>query len=481
MIDTVEPKFHTPRNPDRPTLGPRQAVWGKIWLNRTLMPWQQRLADVAGELLPDGTPAYGLVVGTLQRQSGKSDLEMVQTGERCFSVPGYRAWYTAQTGGDARDQFLKFDEDVIRREGGTPLAGVVRTLRGNGHELMKFPNGSQIRPHPPTEAAMHGKQSDRNGIDEAWAFSLEQGAALMQAISPTQLTRLMSQTFIWSAGGTAESAWLAELVARGRAGDPEICYVEYGIPDDLDVNDLDAVARYHPAYGHTITTASIRKLRTQLVDDAAFARAAGNRWTEIIGGAIGGPVWESVREPDPIPDGVPVGYGVARADDGSQVAIAAAAELPDGSIVVEILECLPTSYGAAAHVLGWASGGTVAIASSGADAGLADELLLLRPGDPATTGLLRLPTTQGGAAVTNLLDALKPRRYRFRKHPALDDAVKVAGTRTQGDGGKAWAHTSGGASIAPLKAATMAAWAVRHRVRQVAAPSARVPGERNTA
>jgi len=481
VIETVEPKFHTPRNHDRPTLGTRQGVWGNIWLRRKWMPWQQRAADVAGELLPDGTPAYGLVVGTLQRQSGKSDLEMVQTGERCFTVPGYRAWYTAQTGGDARDQFLKFDEDVIRREGGTPLAGVVRTLRGNGHELMKFPNGSQIRPHPPTEAALHGKQSDRNGIDEAWAFSKEQGAALMQAISPTQLTRPYAQTFIWSAGGTATSDWLAELVARGRAGDPGICYVEYGIPDDLDVNDLDAVARYHPAYGYTVSTASIAKLRTNIPDDGEFARAAGNRWTEIIGGAIPAPLWESVREPDPIPDDAPVGYGVSRAEDGSQVVIAVAAELPDGSIVVEILEVLPTGYGAAAHVLGWAGGDTIAVAAGGADAGLADELLRLRPGAAEKTGLLRLTTTQSGAGVTTLLDALPARAYRFRRHPALDAAVKVAATRTQGDGGKAWAHATGGAPIAPVRAATMAAWAVTHRVRQIAAPTVRVPGERASA
>ena len=473
MIETVEPKFHTPRNYDRPTLGTRQSVWGRVWLNRTLMPWQQRLADVAGELLPDGTPAYGLIVGTLQRQSGKSDLEMVQTGERCFSVPGYRAWYTAQTGGDARDQFLKFDEDVIRREGGTPLAGVVRTLRGNGHELMKFPNGSQIRPHPPTEAALHGKQSDRNGIDEAWAFAKAQGEAIMQAISPTQLTRPHAQTFVWSAGGTAASTWLAELVARGRAGDPAICYVEYGIPDDLDVNDLDAVARHHPAYGHTITTAAIRKLRAQIPDDAAFARAAGNRWTEIIGGAIPGHVWESVRAADPIPDDVPVGFGVARADDGSMVAIAVAAELRDGSIVVEILECLPTAYGAIEHVLGWADGETIAIARGGADAGLADELV--RSG---RRGVLTLTTTEAAAGVSTLLDALPPRRYRFRRHPALDAAVAVAATRTQGDGGKAWAHSRDGASIAPLRAATMAAWAVTHREIQIPTPTLRVPGER---
>jgi hypothetical protein len=87
---------------------------------------------------------------------------------------------------------------------------------------MKFPNLSQLRPHPPTEAALHGKQSDRNDIDEAWAFEEVRGKALMQAVAPTQLTRPHAQTFIWSAGGTAGSTWLADLVARGRGGDPGI-------------------------------------------------------------------------------------------------------------------------------------------------------------------------------------------------------------------------------------------------------------------
>lgn len=460
------PKFATARDLSRATRGTRQGDFARIWLGQPLMPWQQLVLDVSGELRPDGLPVYPLVVVTVQRQAGKSHLAMARKGERCFSQPGFRSWYTAQTGGDARDQFLKFQTDVID---GTPLAKVVRTLVGNGREVMQFPNGSWLRPHPPTKKALHGKQSDDNDVDEAWAFSEEEGTELMQAIAPTQLTRPGAQTWILSAGGTAQSTWLASLVARGRDGDPGICYFEWGIPDDLALDDLEAIAAHHPAYGHTVTVDGLANLRTQLTDDSEFARAAGNRWTEIIGGAITAEQWQSVRWSDPIPEGVPVGYGAARSADGSQVAIATAAEV-DGQIVVEILDVLPTAYRAAEHVDAWASDGPLAVDPNGPSAGLASDLEKRRPRN------LMLPTSaQAGAAVVTLLDSLKPRAIRFRQHPQLDAAVKVAGTRPLGDGGKAWARLAAGAPIAALEAGCLAAWAVSNRPQSVGRPRLIMP------
>lgn len=447
------PKFATKRDPSRPTLGTRQGKFARVWLGQPFMPWQQLVADVAGELRPDGNPAYPMVVVTVQRQAGKSHLAMAQTGERAFSRSRFRAWYTAQTGGDARDQFLKFDEEVVT---GTALEAVVKTLRGNGHEVMKFPNGSQLRPHPPTETALHGKQSDRNDIDEAWAFDEEEGKLLLQAISPTQLTRPGAQTFIWSAGGTAASTWLASLVARGRAGDPTIAYFEWGIPDDADPEDLEVIAAHHPAYGHTVTLDSLRAMRAQFGDDVpGWARAAGNRWTEVIGGAIRLDEWRASRHADPIPDDAPVGYGAARSADGSQVVVAAAAQVGD-EVVCEVLDVLPV-FGSAAAVKDWAGGESVAVDRSGPSASLADEL------DRLDAQLLPLGTREVSAACANVLDGIAARRYRFRQHPALDEAVRVAGTRAVGDGGKAWARVAAGAPIAALEAVTNAAWSLTHR------------------
>lgn len=456
------PKFATARDPSRPTRGGREARFAAAMLGQPYMPHQRLIADVAGELVRNEqglwVPAYKIVVVTEQRQSGKSHQSMAGNGERCFSVPRFRSWYTAQTGQDARDQFLKFEEENIR---GTALEPFVKVKRGRGEEVMTFPNGSTIRPHPPTEEKLHGKQSNRNDIDEAWAFSEDEGKALMQAIAPTQLTRPDAQTFIWSAGGTPASTWLASLVARGRDGDPDIAYFEWAIPDDADPEDFDVILAHHPAAGRTISRDSLRALRAAFKDDpAGWARAAGNRWTEVIGGAITAEQWEAVRWPDPIPDDAPLAYGAARATDGSHVAIAAAAQVdgPDGPVtVVELLDVLPTAYMAAEHVLGWATDGALAVAPGGPSASLHRDLVNLN-----ARRLLPMTAQDESAAVGNVLDSFAPRAIRWRRHPDLDAARQIAGTRNTGDGGKAWARLAAGGSVAPLEAGTLAAWALRH-------------------
>jgi hypothetical protein len=445
----VLPKFATPRNFAARTVGDLDARFAETWLRCPLMPWQRYVADLGGELDDQGSPAHSTVVVTLPRQAGKSHLDMAQVGQRCFTRSNFVSWYTAQTGADARDQFLKFADDVVAD---TPLGLVVRTLRGNGHEVMRFPNGSRLRPHPPVEKALHGKQSDRNSIDEAWAFSEAQGAQLLAAIGPTQLTRPGAQTWIWSAGGTANSTWLASLVARGREGDPSICYVEYGIPDDLDPDDVGQLAQFHPAYGHTVTVDSLTRLRDTLNDSAAFARAAGNRWTEVIGSAIESGVWARVCHPDvpEIQPGSRLAYGAARSADGSMVAIAVAAEL-DGRIIAEVLQTLPTAYRAAEHVLTWAAGGKIVIDPVGASASLSADLERV-----GARNVHRLTPRDAAAACSDVLDGLKVSAHLFRPHPDLEAARLVAGVRTVSGGGRAWTRTALGAPVAPLEAITYA-------------------------
>lgn len=454
------PKFWTPRDEAWPSRGPRQHAFSRIWLGRPagLMPWQSLVADVSGEYDPaTGYPRHPLVVVTVQRQAGKSDLALSQIGERSMARPGFRAWYTAQTGGDARDQFLKFKEDVVE---GTPLARLIGPrgfLVGNGREAMKWPNKSQLRPYPPGPGALHGKQVDRNDVDEAWWFDEDEGAALMQAAGPAKLTRPWAQTFIWSAGGTASSTWLASLVARGRAGDPGICYFEFGIPDDLPVDDLEAIARWHPAYGHTISQRSIEILRGDVVDDAEFARGAGNRWTEVIGSAIPGELWKALRDDTEIPADVPLSWGAARAADGSQVVIAAAAVV-EGRVLGEIVDIVP-AFDAHLEVKAWVDGPLI-VDPTGPSAGLHEAL---SSNESTKRRLMDFPPR--GAAVTRFNDALHApsRPWRYRHAQALDDAAKVAGQRQVGDGGVAWARVAAGAPIAAIEALNWACYAAENR------------------
>lgn len=462
------PKFATERDPTRPTLGTRQGRFAAGMLGQPFMPHQQLIADVAGELVetddPRGwrlpnrpgfwVPARKLVVVTEQRQAGKSHQSMTGVGERMFSVPGFRSWYTAQTGQDARDQFLKFYEENIMRNGDpTPFAPFVDLKRGKGEEVMATPNGARLRPHPPTEEKLHGKQSHRNDVDEGWAFTKGEGEALMQAIGPTQLTVPTAQTWVWSAGGTANSTWLAELVARGREGDPAVCFFEWAIPDDADAENLDVILEHHPAAGRTISRASLQALHDTAFpnDPAGWARAAGNRWTEAIGGAISLDVWRTRRHADTIPNDAPVAYGAARSADGTQTVIAAAARV-DGRVVVEIVAVLAGGYGAADHVKALCTDGPVGVCPDGPSAALHKAVERLR-----RIRLVSFPTRNYSAACLGLVDALEAGAYRFRQHTALDAAVAVAAKRALGDGGWVWSRTSSEAHIAALEAATLAA------------------------
>lgn len=460
-------RFATPRNPDRATRGGRIAKFSELFLGRAFMPWQRDLVDRATELDADGTPIYPVVLTTLQRQGGKSLLSLAKSAERCTSVPNSRAWYTAQTGYDARDQWKEFANYVEQTD--TPLNMITESLRGAGAEVMKFANGSTLRPHPPTEKALHGKQSDINDVDEGWAFTAAKGAELMQAIAPTQLTRRGAQTWIWSAGGTADSTWLAELVDLGRGGAPDICYTEYGIPDDLPLDDLEAIALHHPAFGHTINLQAIKTLRANIRDDNEFARAAGNRWTEVIGGAIPAELWKTSRYADPIPEDAVIGYGAATSADRTETVVVAAAHI-DGLVVGEVLEVITNPYGAAPRVAKWAVDGELAVDSRGPSASLADALADF-------PRLMSIGTAEATAAAANWLDGLHAGVIKARQHPSLDAAVQVAVKRLVADGAFLWARQSAGASIAALEAFGLAAFALGHRPLPALPPMMRVPGE----
>jgi len=426
------------------------------------MPWQALAANILGELDPEtGLRYYDLGVVTVQRQAGKSDLCVCRSAERCVSVPGYRSWYTAQTGQDARDEFLKFYDETLAD---TPLLRLVHLLRGKGDEVAKYPNGARHRPHPPTEQKLHGKQSDENDIDEGWSFDEDQGKLLLQAIAPTQLTRPGAQTIVWSAGGTPESLWLAGLVARGRASVEGVevegadrpirmAYVELGVPDDLDIRDLSAVEAHHPAVGHTIQT--LRGLRNQLPDDDEFARAGGNRWTSVIGSAIDSQLWRVLRYPDPLPDDSLLGWGAARAEDGSHVVVACATELDDGRVVAEVADVLPSAFRAGALVREWIARDACDVDPSGPSAALAEDLA-------TRSNVHALTNREAAAACQDLLDGMRDRRILFRQNDTLDAAVRVAQKRPVADGGVMWSRSTSAGSVAGLEAVT---WAVRARKR----------------
>lgn len=447
------PRFWTPRNPDRKTVGGQVGKVAEM-LGTPLMPWQQYGADVAGEVDDNGLFVYPIVVYTVPRQAGKTALSMATCIQRAMFKKRQRVWHTAQTGLDATDLFLVTADELEQSR----LGPLTKIRKSAGSQWIRFPNGSTIRPHPPKESALHGKQSDLNFIDEAWSFTELTGQALMQAIVPTQATRPGAQTIIVSTAGTAESTWFREFVERGRAGDPGICYLEYSIPDDVDPLDLEAVAAHHPAYGHTMDMEAFRRAAAQFGDTpGGFARAYGNRWTQAREQVIPLDAWERCQTENPLPSDARVAFGAAASIDRSHSAICAAA-LVDGVPTVELVEYRSGVdwVGPRLEELSAAHANTGIVVDAHGPSGTIVDYLTLNK-----VPLLPLTTRDVTAAAAEVLDRVKQGDLKARRSQRLTDAVGCASTRDVGDA-FAWSRRKSSGCIASLEAATLAVRAVTH-------------------
>lgn len=334
----VDPRFHTPRDLSRPTLGGKVARLAAA-MQTPLMPWQRLAADVALEILPNGRFAYKRVIITVPRQSGKTTMTLLVGGHRTLTTPEGKIWYTAQTGQSARERFISDLVPPMR----DLMAGAVTVKRGAGDTRLQFPAlGSQFRPHPPNDEYLHGEQSDLNLVDEPWAFTEAQGLGLVQAFLPTQNTRPNAQTFYLSTMGDADSVWWHSLVDEARTGaDPRTCIIDYGLDESRDPDDVDAVIAAHPAVGHTIEPEVIRAAHAAM-PPAEFARAYANIRTSTRVAVFDPETVARVLDAEAtIADDSPVSFGAAVSWDRSRAVIAAAGRDLSGRIVCEIIDARP--------------------------------------------------------------------------------------------------------------------------------------------
>ncbi|QBZ73173.1 terminase large subunit [Gordonia phage EricDab] len=432
------------------------------------MPWQTDGSDVALEVDSDGLFAYGLVIITVPRQAGKTALTLATALHRGLILPAGRIWYTAQTGIKAREQFIEMIEVVER----SPFRSITDCKRGAGDTRIDVPSvGSRLKAHPPTGDYLHGNQSDLNLIDEGWFFSEPDAAALMGAITPTQLTRPNPQTIIVSTMGTADSTWFHGLVDAARAGQPGVCLIEYGITDDVDPEDIDAVAAAHPAVGFTCDVQAIRDARAQL-SAGEFARAYGNRRTAAVDRAINVQAWRAAAGTDPgkFPPDAHLALGAASAIDGEVTAIVAAAVVA-GIPVVEFIEQRPGTSWAPARLeeLSERHGNAPIVLDPNSPAGpiasaLADHHALHRVDTEELTSscadvyerIHRVDLVTGDHAPA----------VRFRPHPVFDAAADNAARRFIGDRW-AWSRRKSAGSVAALEAGTLAAGRALHMPESV--------------
>jgi hypothetical protein len=427
------------------------------------MPWQRQVVDVGLEVDPvTGLYVYSTVIVTVQRQSGKTTLVLSVGTHRCLTKPAARVWYTAQTGKDAGEWMR---EEAIPLLDNSLFRGRFTTRLSQGSESVLWtPTRSTFRVFPPLRDALHGKQSDLVFPDEAWAHDAAKGDELKQAIRPTQATRPGAQTWPLSTAGDADSAYLAGYVELGRASvaanrTDGVAYFEWGIPDEVDPDDVDDVARYHPAVGFTIGVEALRAARDEM-KPGEFARAYGNRWTATTERVIPTESWTACAVPAadmPKPATVALAFEVAV--DRSEAAIVAAWRAdPAGPMYVDVVDQRPGDGWLPGRVAelreNWRPTG-VGYNAVGPSVDVADDL------ERAGVKLHAINTREYVAGCAGLLADVLNTRLRHGNQAGLNTAVDAAAQRVVGDAW-AWAPRKSAGSIAPLAAATLARWTYDH-------------------
>lgn len=328
---SAPPKYATPRNPYRRSLGGQIAKLAEA-LGKPPMPWQQLVYDVATEVDEDGRLVYELVLITVPRQSGKTTLVGPMQLHRAITNPGIRCFYTAQTGKDARKRF----EDLATIVKESPLKEVAQFRWSAGDEGISFPNGSAVKVFAPTMDAIHGETPPLVTLDEIWKYDELLGDALLEgAILPAQIT-LSGRRQVWmiSTAGTALSTFMRKWVERGRASVearaaglepawPKLAYFEWGLADGDDPDDPTSYERFHPAVGYTQTVEDLVELGASM-SRAERLRALCNVWLEAADPLFSAEEWAALEQPMAVPSKreLAITYEIAaNSDTGSVVAV----------------------------------------------------------------------------------------------------------------------------------------------------------------
>ena len=469
-------RYATPRDPDRETLGHLTLAHLTRLRRGVPYPWQWDVAETAGELNDDGTGfRYPLVLLAVPRRAGKTTLSLADNLALMDRLDNARCWYTAQTRETAAKIFR--DEWAPSLE---PFGRTYRLRKSQGSEgVHKRRGSSRLQLFAPTATALHSTNVDKATVDEAWAFDIDGGEAVMGGVSPAQLTRPWRQTWIVSAGGTIESTWWDRMLTMGAAGVPGVALFDYGADPKApgyDPADPAVWAASHPTCGVAFGVDVLEQLWARRTDDAEFERAYLNVWprpSEALT-ALDDDLapWPSCAHPGIEPARVTaVAFDIAADRSSASLAIAG----PDAAGDVTVLEVIDNRPGTAwlvdaVKLARRRYRGARLVADSIVAASVVDQL--------AKVGVTVEPVGAGdhARACGTFVDGLGAGTLSHRAQAVLDAAVDGAARRPLGDAWL-WSRSRSTVDISPLVAVTLAAWAAARRGRGRAAVVASTPAE----
>ncbi len=493
-LEWVPPRWGTPRNYDRETIGPQIAEVARR-LGTPPMPHQAHIFDVLGELDPDtGDLYYGEGDIGVMRQVGKTMGILFPIGvHRCTVMPkrpGYgrqRATFTMQDRARTRK---KLELDFIPALDAAELAGghfhritnpkgrpgrpttQWRSSLNNGAEHLLFGRGNYFQIETPSKSAGHGDTIDLGLADEI-RFHVDD--RIEAAMRPAQATRRSPLLVCASTAGDDQSFYMYPKVVAGRHHveqgiDSRVAYFEWSIPDDADLEDPVTWFTYHPAVGRTIPVefilAELERAKRNPDERAidTFRQEYANQWVRI-------PVLGDGERPMLIPLGVwrervtdagngggPTTLAVDVAPDGASASLVEARTGADGLMQFKVLRVEAGTFwieSALEELIAERSPNAIAYDAGGPTNSEAGAIARAA----GVTPIVRIRGAEWAAACEGFVQAMTDGRYRHRNQLWLNSALGGAAKKQRGDG---WVldRQTALADITPLAAAVAAARAL---------------------
>lgn len=455
-----EPRWGTPRRPERDTRGPTLARVAQL-LGWTFHPWQAYVGDVALEVHASGVPYYRTVGVSIARQNGKTLLVLARIAMELFGR-NRTVVYTAQDRVTARRKW----EEMARALCSVPSFArrVVHFHTNNGQEELLLDTGSRFLIVTPNEKAGRSLSTDLAVIDEAFAHRTMD---VIGAIAGTMAARTHAQLWIVSNAGTPESRLFRHYTETGRAQvlspTSPMAWMEWAAEETADVLDREAWAAANPSLDlpHGVIAAHLAE-QALTIDADQFAREYLNLWVDIdVLTGIDLLTWEACRDDECVPQGQ-LALALDMTPERDRGALVVAGDV-DGRTPVEVLEHTSDLERLVAR--------TVDVATRH------NALVVLDRGNPASSAVPALeragvevrliPAPDFARACGDFYDAARYRRLCHRGDYRLKDAVLGATKRPMGE---AWVwRRRGPTDISPLVAATLARWGV------VGTPAALIP------
>lgn len=404
----------------------------------------------------DGRWSTGEVGVVEPRQNGKGSILEARALGGMFLFREPLIVWSAHEFKTAKEGFLRLrayvdNYDHLRRH--------VKAVRvAAGDEGIELTNGTRVRFLARSGGSGRGFSGDTVILDEAYALTEDQMAALL----PTVSARPNPQIWYTSSAPLPISVVLRRLMKRGRAGGaPGLAYFEWCAPDDAHSDDRTAWAAANPALGVRISEEAVERERASM-DEETFRRERLGivDLRDDASHVIPPDTWAARRDPGSQLTN-PVAFGVAIARDRSYASIAVGGRRHDGLGHGEVVD--------RRRGTGWVVGRLSELAGRWRPCAV-----VLDPSGPA--GALVTALNEKGFAVDPsadewrlhlvgareyaqacgaLADDVVNDQWRHLDQTELNDALAGAGTRPLADAW-AWSRKDSTSEISPIEAVTLA-------------------------